>query len=45
MKKARAGEVVVLEGAFWLVAVATLLSGAVLHRWGEETHPRLNPAH
>ena len=21
-----------------------LLSGAVLFRWGEETHPRLNPA-
>lgn len=33
-----------LESAFWFVAVAMLLSGAVLHRWGEETHPRLNPA-
>jgi len=34
-----------LESAFWFVAVAMLLSGAVLYRWGEETHPRLNPAH
>lgn len=33
-----------LESAFWVVAVAMLLSGAVLYRWGEETHPRLNPA-
>lgn len=33
-----------LESAFWFVAVAMLLSGAVLYRWGEETHPRLNPA-
>ena len=29
-----------LQGAFWFVAVAMLLSGAVLFRWGEETHPR-----
>ena len=28
----------------WFVAVAMLASGAVLYRWGEETHPRLNPA-
>lgn len=34
-----------LESAFWFVAAAMLLSGAVLHHWGEETHPRLNPAH
>jgi MFS family permease len=34
-----------IESAFWFVAVAMLLSGAVLYRWGEETHPRLNPAH
>ncbi len=34
-----------LESAFWFVAVAMALSGAVLYRWGEETHPRLNPAH
>lgn len=33
-----------IESAFWFVAVAMLLSGAVLFRWGEETHPRLNPA-
>ncbi len=33
-----------LESAFWFVAIAMLLSGAVLYRWGEETHPRLNPA-
>jgi MFS family permease len=34
-----------IENAFWFVAVAMLLSGAVLYHWGEETHPRLNPAH
>lgn len=34
-----------LESGFWFVAVAMLLSGAALYRWGEETHPRLNPAH
>jgi MFS family permease len=34
-----------LESAFWFVAIAMVLSGAVLYRWGEETHPRLNPAH
>ncbi len=34
-----------LESAFWFVAVAMALSGAVLYRWGEETHPRLNSAH
>jgi MFS family permease len=33
-----------LESAFWFVAVAMLVSGVVLHHWGEETHPRLNPA-
>lgn len=33
-----------LETAFWFVAVAMLASGAVLFRWGEETHPKLNPA-
>ena len=30
--------------AFWFVAAAFLLSGAVLWWFGEETHPRLNPA-
>lgn len=33
-----------LESAFWFVAAAMLVSGAVLWHWGEETHPRLNPA-
>ncbi|SDE68835.1 Sugar phosphate permease [Variovorax sp. CF079] len=34
-----------IESAFWFVAVAMGLSGAILYRWGEETHPRLNAAH
>jgi MFS family permease len=34
-----------IESAFWFVAIAMALSGAVLYHWGEETHPRLNPAH
>jgi len=34
-----------IESAFWFVALAMLLSGVVLQHWGEETHPRLNPAH
>ena len=33
-----------LESGFWFVAVAMIVSGFVLWRWGEETHPRLNPA-
>jgi hypothetical protein len=33
-----------IEGGFWFVAAAMFLSGAVLMIWGEETHPRLNPA-
>jgi 77 Permeases of the major facilitator superfamily len=33
-----------VESAFWFVAIAMGLSGLVLHHWGEETHPRLNPA-
>ncbi|WP_228898046.1 MFS transporter [Acidovorax sp. Leaf73] len=33
-----------LENAFWFVAVAMLVSGGILLHWGEETHPRLNPA-
>lgn len=33
-----------IESAFWFVAIAMGLSGAVLWHWGEETHPRLNPA-
>jgi MFS family permease len=34
-----------IESAFWFVAIAMGLSGAILYRWGEETNPRLNPAH
>ena len=34
-----------IEDAFWFVAIAMLLSGLVLLRWGEETHPGLNSAH
>jgi MFS family permease len=33
-----------MEGAFWFVAVSMAFSGALLWWWGEETHPRLNPA-
>lgn len=33
-----------VESAFWFVAIAMALSGLVLHIWGEETHPGLNPA-
>jgi MFS family permease len=33
-----------LESGFWFVAIAMGLSGLVLWWWGEETHPRLNPA-
>lgn len=33
-----------VQAAFWFVAVAMGLSGACLWAWGEETHPRLNPA-
>jgi MFS family permease len=32
-----------IESAFGFVAVSMFLSGAVLWRWGEETHPRLDP--
>ncbi|HQS57670.1 MAG: MFS transporter [Gallionellales bacterium 35-53-114] len=34
----------VIEQAFWFVAISMLLSGLVVQIWGEETHPRLNPA-
>ncbi|MFC7460616.1 MFS transporter [Hydrogenophaga defluvii] len=34
-----------VEAAFWFVAVSMFLSGLALYAWGEETHPRLNPAH
>lgn len=33
-----------IESGFWFVAVAMLLSGSALWFWGEETHPKLNPA-
>jgi MFS family permease len=33
-----------VEGAFWFVAAAMMLSGLGLAILGEETHPRLNPA-
>lgn len=33
-----------LEAAFWFVALSMFASGAILFVWGEETHPRLNPA-
>ena len=32
-----------IQAAFWFVAIAMLLSGALLWWLGEETHPRLNP--
>jgi MFS family permease len=34
-----------IECAFFFVAAAMAVSGATLYVWGEETHPRLNPAH
>jgi len=33
-----------LESGLWFVAIAMALSGLVVQTWGEETHPRLNPA-
>lgn len=33
-----------IEHAFWFVAGSMILSGLVLFHFGEETHPRLNPA-
>ena len=33
-----------IESGFWFVAIAMLLSGGALWYWGEETHPKLNPA-
>ena len=33
-----------LDAAFWFVAVSMFMSGGLLWCWGEETHPRLNPA-
>lgn len=34
-----------MQAAFWFVAASMFASGAVLWWLGEETHPRLNPAH
>ncbi|HDR9317945.1 TPA: MFS transporter [Burkholderia vietnamiensis] len=33
-----------IQSAFWFVAAAMFLSGLLLYLWGDETHPRLNPA-
>ncbi len=33
-----------IEAAFWFVALSMFASGALLFAFGEETHPRLNPA-
>lgn len=33
-----------MEAAFWFVAVSMLVSGALLWRFGEETHPGIHPA-
>ncbi len=33
-----------VEAAFWFVAISMFVSGGVLWLFGEETHPRLNPA-
>lgn len=33
-----------MVSGFWFVAIAMLVSGTVVWLWGEETHPRLNPA-
>ncbi|QKT03563.1 MFS transporter [Ectothiorhodospiraceae bacterium 2226] len=34
-----------VTAGFWFVTVAMFLSGLLVVIWGEETHPRLNPAH
>lgn len=33
-----------ISSGFWFVAIAMLISGSIVWVWGEETHPRLNPA-
>ena len=33
-----------METAFWFVALSMFASDSLLLLWGEETHPRLNPA-
>lgn len=34
-----------LESGLWFVAIAMAVSGLAVRIWGEETHPRFNPAH
>ena len=34
----------ILSTGFWLVTIAMFFSGLLVLIWGEETHPRLNPA-
>ena len=33
-----------ISSGFWFVSTAMLISGLTVWVWGEETHPRLNPA-
>ncbi len=33
-----------LTSGFWFVSIAMFISGTLVWYWGEETHPRLNPA-
>lgn len=33
-----------IEMGFWFTAIAMFVSGTIVMIWGEETHPRLNPA-
>jgi MFS family permease len=33
-----------VSSGFWVVTAAMMLSGLLVLAWGEETHPRLNPA-
>ncbi|HUW28038.1 MAG TPA: MFS transporter [Sulfuriferula sp.] len=33
-----------INSGFWFVTIAMLISGLIVWVWGEETHPRLNPA-
>ena len=33
-----------ISSGFWFVAIAMFVSGLIVWIWGEETHPRLNPA-
>ncbi|MDH5183342.1 MAG: MFS transporter [Gammaproteobacteria bacterium] len=33
-----------IEMGFWFTAIAMFVSGSIVMIWGEETHPRINPA-